>query len=66
MRVKVIKPHPYGGSTRAIGEIYELEDKYVDIMVAIGNVERVAGYETLDTKPDGTKKYRRRDMKAEQ
>jgi len=66
LRVRSIKPHPYDGASRPVGEVYEMKDEYVEIMMIAGNVEPVANVETREMKSEGSKKYRRRDMKAEQ
>jgi len=66
MRVRSIKSHPYDGTVRPVGEVYEMDEKHVEIMMIAGNIEPAASVETREMKSEGIKKYRRRDMKAEQ
>lgn len=66
MRVKVVQPHPYNGIARKVGEEYEMDDKFVEIMTAIGNVVPVPGQSPVkrDMVADEPRGYRRRDLKS--
>lgn len=68
MKVKTIQTHTYAGTPRAIGDEYDMEDKFYPPMSAMGHVVRIedSGVSTRDLGADQPKKYKRRDLKAEE
>ena len=54
--VKALKSHAYGGVRREAGDTYEMADKFLRAMVAIGRVEEAKKKKRA---------YKRKDMKAE-
>ena len=67
MKVKVLKEHPYAGVLKTVGEVYEMEDGFVQIMEAYGNVKAIEPpvLNRRDVQSDTSKKYKRRDMKVQ-
>lgn len=63
MRVRTITPHVYADKPRNVGDEYEMENQFVEIMTLAKNVMVVE--QQRDVKPTEPRKYRRRDMKAE-
>lgn len=66
MKVKTLRPHPYGGVERMPGEEYDMEERFYEVMAAMGNVVYVdtLNYRTRDLTAQEPKKYRRRDLQA--
>ncbi len=65
MKVRTLRQHPYAGVDRSVGEIYEMEDKFVDVMTTVGCVVAVPEIETTDMQTEKPRKnYKRRDIKA--
>jgi hypothetical protein len=67
MKVEVLNSHPYAGIQRAVGEIYEMEDRFVKVMQTMGQIrplvdEDLQSRDMNSSKPG--KAYKRRDMKA--
>ncbi len=74
MKVRTLQSHPYAGITREPGDIYEMEDKFVEVMTTVGCVTtviettRLAGPSnptTRDMTPEKpAKNYKRRDVRT--
>jgi hypothetical protein len=63
MRVHVLKPHVYAGIRRLPGELYDMDERFVAIMLATQNVETVASTETREIQPQKpAKQYLTRHM----
>lgn len=68
MKVKVIQPHPYAGVQRTIGEEYDMEERFFNVMAAMGHVVKVEEpvLHRRDLEAESPKKqYRRRDLRAD-
>jgi len=79
-RVRVLKAHAYDGRERIPGEEYDMEEKFLVPMAALGNVAVLENYVPSSPKPYISRKdleaekpaeapakraYKRRDLKAE-
>lgn len=66
MKVKVIQPHTYAGTPRAIGDEYDMEERFYPPMSAMGHVVQIDenAIQTRDLNAEEPKNYRRRDLKA--
>ena len=72
MQLKAIKPHTFEGH-RNVGDVYEADDRWADIMVRLGHAEPVqekATHARKDMQAEAADKsekrtYKRKDMQAE-
>lgn len=67
MKVVSLKDHPYGASSHRLpGEVYELEDRWVEIFQKLELVRPApARLQDKDIQAEEPRKYRRRDLKAD-
>lgn len=63
LRVKTLKEHVYDGKVRQVYEEYEMEDRFFLAMSLTGNVIKM---EDRQMSPNASKRYRRRDLRAEE
>lgn len=66
MKVRTIQQHEYAQKPRAIGDEYEMEDRFYIVMAKMGHVVSVdpSSPATRNLGGDPAKKYQRRDMRA--
>lgn len=69
MKLKTIKPHTFEGH-RDVGDVYEADDRWGDIMVRLGHAEPVLSKKDMQAEEaEGGKPakrgYLRKDMQAE-
>lgn len=68
MKLKTIKPHTFEGH-RNVGDVYEADDRWGDIMVRLGHAEPVASKKDMQAEEAADKPakraYKRKDMQAE-
>lgn len=67
MKLKTIKAHTFEGH-RDVGDVYEADDRWGDIMVRLGHAQPVVSKKDMQAeeadKPE-KRAYKRKDMQAE-
>lgn len=66
IRVISLKEHEYASRRHPAGEIYEIDERYLKTLAALGKVKESPDTESPKTSTSQPKReYKRRDMKAE-